>query len=78
MQDMLRTVMMRMKKTVLLVTHDLNEALYLGNRIVLVSEGRLIANLTPKDFIESAEPQIKAYVRAFYRGEQEAREKRQA
>jgi osmoprotectant transport system ATP-binding protein len=78
MQDMLRTVMMRMKKTVLLVTHDLNEALYLGNRIVLVSEGRLIANLTPKEFIESAEPQIEAYVRAFYRGEQEAREKRQA
>ena len=45
MQDMLRDLLARLKKTVLLVTHDLDEALYLGDRIVLFSEGRLIANL---------------------------------
>jgi len=30
MQDMMRGLMARLKKTVLLVTHDLDEALYLG------------------------------------------------
>jgi len=30
---------------ILLVTHDLDEALYLGRRIVLMSEGKLIADL---------------------------------
>ena len=34
-----------LKHTVLLVTHDLDEALYLADRIVLLGEGRLIANL---------------------------------
>src|SRR6202023_947109 len=32
MQDMLRGLLARLKKTVLLVTHDLDEALYLGDR----------------------------------------------
>ena len=72
MQDMLRDLMKRMKKTVLLVTHDLNEALYLGNRIVLMSEGKLIANLNAAEFLHSQEPQIQAYVEAFYRGAQES------
>ena len=36
MQDMLRDLLARLKKTVLLVTHDLDEALYLGDRIVLL------------------------------------------
>ena len=53
MQDMLRDLMARLKKTVLLVTHDLDEALYLGDRIVLLSEGRLIADLAPEEFLRS-------------------------
>ena len=40
MQDMMRALMARLKKTVLLVTHDLDEALYLGDRIVLLSDGQ--------------------------------------
>ena len=72
MQDMLRSIMARMKKTVLLVTHDLNEALYLAHRIVLVSEGRLIASLAPEEFLQSHEPEVATYVRAYYRGGQEA------
>jgi osmoprotectant transport system ATP-binding protein len=72
MQDMLRSIMARMKKTVLLVTHDLNEALYLAHRIVLVSEGRLIATLAPEEFLQSHEPEVETYVRAYYRGGQEA------
>jgi osmoprotectant transport system ATP-binding protein len=72
MQDMLLALLARLKKTVLLVTHDLDEALYLGDRIVLLSEGKLVANLEPQDFLRSHDPQIEAYVRAFHRGEQNA------
>jgi osmoprotectant transport system ATP-binding protein len=69
MQDMLRGLMATLKKTVLLVTHDLDEALYLADRIVLLSEGKLIANLEPADFLRSSDPRVEAYVRAFHRGE---------
>jgi osmoprotectant transport system ATP-binding protein len=72
MQDMLRGLLGKLHKTVLLVTHDLDEALYLADRIVLLSEGKLIANLTPEDFVRSQEPDIVAYVRAFHRGERQA------
>jgi osmoprotectant transport system ATP-binding protein len=68
MQDMLRDLLSRLKKTVLLVTHDLDEALYLAQRIVLLSEGKVITCLGPKEFIASREPLIEAYVRAFHRG----------
>ena len=43
----------QLKKTVLLVTHDLDEALYLGDRIVLLSEGRVLANVAPEEFMRS-------------------------
>lgn len=72
MQDMLRDLLGSLKKTVLLVTHDLDEALYLADRIVLLSEGKLVASLGPADFLRSSEPLIVSYVRAFHRGEQSA------
>jgi osmoprotectant transport system ATP-binding protein len=72
MQDMLRCLLRRLKRTVLLVTHDLDEALYLGDRIALLNEGRLIAALAPDEFIQSRQPEVEAYVRAFHRGERSA------
>jgi osmoprotectant transport system ATP-binding protein len=68
MQDMLRGLLNKLKKTVLLVTHDLGEALYLADRIVLMSEGKLIADLGPAEFLRSRLPEVEAYVRAFHRG----------
>jgi len=68
MQDMLRDLLSRLKKTVLLVTHDLDEALYLAHRIILLNEGKLLACLSPTEFIASREPLIESYVRAFRRG----------
>ena len=68
MQDMLRGLMGELKKTVLLVTHDLDEALYLADRIVLLGEGRVIAHLAAAEFLRSEEPEVQAYVRAFHRG----------
>jgi osmoprotectant transport system ATP-binding protein len=73
MQEMLRALLSRLRKTVLLVTHDLDEALYLGDRIVLLSEGRIVADLPRDDFMKSGEPEILAYIRAFHHGERGAK-----
>jgi len=69
MQDMLQSLMQRLKKTVLLVTHDLDEALFLASRIVLLEQGKLIANLTPAGFLRSTQPEVVSYISAFHRGE---------
>jgi osmoprotectant transport system ATP-binding protein len=74
MQDMLRDLLGGLKKTVLLVTHDLDEALYLGDQIALLSEGKLIALLEPEEFLRSDLPEVQDYVRAFRRGERSARQ----
>jgi osmoprotectant transport system ATP-binding protein len=68
MQDMLRDLLQRLHKTVLLVTHDLDEALYLASRIILLEEGRVVADLAPEDFMSSQIESVKAYVRAVHRG----------
>ncbi len=72
MQDMLLRLLKQMKTTVLLVTHDLDEALYLADRIVLLSEGKIVADRAGEEFLKSEEPEIVAYVRAFHRGQAEA------
>jgi len=72
MQDMVRSLLARMKKTVLLVTHDLDEALYLADRIALLYEGRLVAHLAANEFLQSTQPEIVAYISAFHRGERRA------
>jgi osmoprotectant transport system ATP-binding protein len=69
MQDMLRDLLSRLKKTVLLVTHDLDEALYLATRIVLLADGKLVAHLKAEEFVASPQLEVQSYVRAFHRGE---------
>lgn len=68
MQDMLRELLLRLQKTVLLVTHDLDEALYLAKRIVLMEEGKVVADLPSSDFVASTNPAVQAYVHAVHRG----------
>lgn len=67
MQDMLRTLLARLRKTILLVTHDLDEALYLADRIVLLSDGKVVANLVAEEFRRSEQTEIIAYTSAFHR-----------
>ena len=69
MQDMLRGLLQRLPTTVLLVTHDLDEALYLAHRIVLLGEGKVLANLARDQILQSRQPEIIAYARAFHRGQ---------
>ena len=42
LQKDLKEIFARLKQTVLLVTHDLAEAAYLGDEIVLMNEGRIV------------------------------------
>jgi len=68
MQDMLQGLLQKLHLTVLLVTHDLDEALYLADTIALLSDGRLVAHLKAEDFLASPNPEVQSYVRAFHRG----------
>jgi osmoprotectant transport system ATP-binding protein len=42
LQEDLKEIFMRLQQTALLVTHDLAEAAYLGDEIVLMNEGRVV------------------------------------
>jgi len=55
----------RLLKTVVFVTHDLHEALRLGTRVAMMESGRLVTVLAPRDFLQSTDPLVSAYVRAF-------------
>ena len=55
----------KLGKTVLFVTHDLHEALFLGSRIALLEEGRLVSIGSPEEFLTSSEPLVMKYVEAF-------------
>jgi osmoprotectant transport system ATP-binding protein len=68
MQDMLRDLLSRLHKTVLLVTHDLDEALYLASHLVLLEAGKVVANLAAADFLGSNIPEVQNYVNAVHRG----------
>jgi osmoprotectant transport system ATP-binding protein len=68
MQDMLRALLQRLNKTVLLVTHDLDEALYLASHIVLMEGGKLVTDLPANEFLTSQIPAVQSYVRAVHRG----------
>ena len=67
MQEMVRDLLKRLKKTVLLVTHDLDEALFLASRIVLVEKGRIDADLATEEFGKSQNPAVLEYMRAYRR-----------
>lgn len=49
LQKDLQEIFSRLKQTTLLVTHDLAEAAYLGNVIVLMNEGQIVQKGTIKD-----------------------------
>ncbi len=70
MQTMLRDLLRRVRKTVLIVTHDLDEALYLAERVVFLEEGSVVADLPANEVMQSALPAVQEYVRAVHRVEE--------
>ena len=65
MQKEFLELQQRVRKAVVFVTHDLREAMLLGDRIALLEDGHLVANLTPAEFPDSQSPIVRAYVQAF-------------
>jgi osmoprotectant transport system ATP-binding protein len=53
LQEDLKEIFRNLKKTVLLVTHDLSEAVFFGDNIVLMKDGRIIQQGRMDDFINS-------------------------
>ena len=51
LQDELLTLQERVKKTILFVSHDLDEALRLGDRISILQNGRIIQTGTAEDIV---------------------------
>ena len=54
-----------LSKTIVFVTHDVAEALLLGDRIALMDSGRLKGVFTPAEFLRSNDELVQPYVNAF-------------
>ena len=53
MQNQLIELQDRLNKTIVFITHDLDEALRLGNRIAILKDGALVQEGTPEDILLS-------------------------
>lgn len=55
----------RLMKTAIIVTHDVREALLLGDRVALMEAGEIVLIKTPKEFQLSKNPKVRAYLETF-------------
>ena len=65
LQKEFKQLQQRLRKTVVFVTHDVSEALLLGNRIALMESGRLHGVYTPQEFVTKPDALVRCYVEAF-------------
>lgn len=69
MQTVLLNLQSELKKTVVFITHDLDEALRLGDRIAILRDGQMIQQGTGQDIVLSpADSYIAAFVKEVNRG----------
>jgi osmoprotectant transport system ATP-binding protein len=64
-QQEFKRLQARLQKAVVLVTHDLREALFLGDAIALLDSGRVLTLCAREEFMASQDPDVKAYIYAF-------------
>lgn len=65
LQQQLMSIFADLKKTVVLVTHDLNEAAYLGDEIILLKSGRIVQTGSIEALLnQPSDPFVSAFVRA--------------
>ncbi|MDG2427351.1 MAG: betaine/proline/choline family ABC transporter ATP-binding protein [Acidimicrobiales bacterium] len=63
MQDELMAIQAKLHKTILFITHDLNEALRLGNRVCILRDGKVIQIGTPEEILtEPADGYVAEFV----------------
>ncbi|MGO9519183.1 MAG: ATP-binding cassette domain-containing protein [Candidatus Korobacteraceae bacterium] len=60
----------KLAKTIVFVTHDVGEALLLGNRIGLMDAGKLRGVYGTEEFLRTPDDSVKAYVDVFRAGQQ--------
>ncbi|WP_298040764.1 glycine betaine/L-proline ABC transporter ATP-binding protein [uncultured Microbacterium sp.] len=51
MQEQLVELQQKLQKTIVFITHDLNEAMFLGDRIAVMRDGRIVQIGTPEDIL---------------------------
>jgi osmoprotectant transport system ATP-binding protein len=65
LQQELKSIFQRLGKTVLLVTHDLGEAVYLAEQITLLHEGRVVQAGSYRDLLlQPASPFVSQFINA--------------
>jgi len=65
LQDELKSIFQRLGKTVLLVTHDMGEAVFLAERITLLHQGRVIQTGTYRELVLTpADPFVSSFINA--------------
>jgi glycine betaine/proline transport system ATP-binding protein len=69
LQDLLLGLQAELRKTVLFVTHDLDEAMRLADRLVLLREGRVLQQGDPAQVVlQPADDHVAQFVRGLNRG----------
>ncbi|USD66166.1 glycine betaine/L-proline ABC transporter ATP-binding protein [Vibrio sp. SCSIO 43136] len=64
MQDQLIELQQKLHKTIIFITHDLDEALRLGDRIAILKDGELVQEGTPDEILLSpADDYVEAFVK---------------
>ena len=63
-----RKLQQKVRKTVVFVTHDVGEALMLGDRIALMEQGRLRSVDTPEAFVRSLDEIARQYIEVYRAG----------
>ena len=61
LQREFKSLAARLKKTIVFVTHDIREALLLGQRVALLESGKLIALARPQEFLRLDHPEVSAF-----------------
>jgi len=69
MQDELLVLQKKLKKTIVFITHDLNEAMLLGDKIAIMKDGRFVQVGTAQDIVSNpADDYVQAFVAGIDRG----------
>lgn len=69
MQDQLLELQAKLNKTIVFITHDLDEALRLGNRIAILKDGELVQEGAPEEILlNPANDYVQAFLQDVNRG----------